>query len=327
MRIDTIENGLDILRRLQSGDVSILDDRKIEFSKDFVLKIELPAPPINSSITPPYMEAFLEIQKQFYQLAALQKTGVANAGNLSEDEKRSLDISVLVKDGSSIFEIGLGDVIQTAITETVSKMSGTQITIVILGMTLVLCATWGFKSYMSKIKNIRMEEIKSKEHIAALEAIASTKKEEYDVIRELLHQNGELGKKAWDVTEKSHEAVIKAASKTEESIINGVHLTQQEAKALRATTRAKTEKETIIRKVRVVDINTSNHFQIVMTLVDEESGDQYKLSFVDRLLDSDAARGKIFDALNKREPIFVELEAKIQDGDIRSVELKKIIEE
>jgi len=98
MRIDTIEDGLNVLARFQSGDISILDDSKIEFSEDFVLKIEIPLPLINSSITPPYMEAFLEIQKQFYQLAALQKTGVANASNLSEDEKRSLDISVLVKD-------------------------------------------------------------------------------------------------------------------------------------------------------------------------------------------------------------------------------------
>jgi len=101
MRIDTIEDGLNILRRCQSGDVSILDDIKIEFSKDFVLKIELSAPSVNSSITSPYMEAFLEIQKQFYQLATLQKTGIANAGNLSEDEKRSLDVSVLVKNGES----------------------------------------------------------------------------------------------------------------------------------------------------------------------------------------------------------------------------------
>jgi len=206
-------------------------------------------------------------------------------------------------------------------------MSGTQITIVILGIMLIFCATWGFKSYISNIKNIRMDEIKSKEHIAALEAIASTKKEEYEVIKELLYQNGELGKKAWDVTEKGYEAIIKAAAKTEESVINGVRLTQQEAKALRVTTRTKTEQETIIRKVRVVDINTSNLFQIIMSLVDEETGDQYKLSFADRLLDSDAAREKIFNALNKREPIFVELLAKIHEGDIRSVELKKIIEE
>jgi hypothetical protein len=65
------------------------------------IHVYIPHPEVSSSITPPFMEAFLELQKQIYQLAAQATVGAADSGQLSDGVKAELQISVLVTDGSS----------------------------------------------------------------------------------------------------------------------------------------------------------------------------------------------------------------------------------
>ena len=74
---------------------------RIEFGEWPEVHVYLPKPQTSSSITPPFMEAFLELQKQIYQLAAQATTGSSDSGQLSEGLKDRLQISVVVSGGSS----------------------------------------------------------------------------------------------------------------------------------------------------------------------------------------------------------------------------------
>jgi hypothetical protein len=67
---------------------------KISFGDWAKVQIHVPWPEVNSSITPPFMETFLALQKQVYQLAALAKAGVADAGQLGDTDRQELQISV-----------------------------------------------------------------------------------------------------------------------------------------------------------------------------------------------------------------------------------------
>src|SRR4051812_12223733 len=63
------------------------------------VRIYLPQPDIQSAITPPFMEAFLVLQKQIYQLAAVAKTGLSDVGQLSDVERNELLLNVVVTGG------------------------------------------------------------------------------------------------------------------------------------------------------------------------------------------------------------------------------------
>src|SRR4051794_22499075 len=61
--------------------------------------VYLPQPDIQSAITPPFMEAFLVLQKLLYQFAALAKTGSADIGQLGDADRNELLLNVVVTGG------------------------------------------------------------------------------------------------------------------------------------------------------------------------------------------------------------------------------------
>jgi len=283
------------------------------------------------------MEAFLDIQKQVYQLSALQRKGVANARYLSEDEKRVLDFSVIVKDGSSLFELNINDMMKDFIEKACDKMSGTQMTIIVVAVALLFTAGWSYKTYLSHKKAVKLEEIKSDEHKDTLNTLVSaveSDEKKYEILADIVRQNGELGYKAVEMTEKSFDALVKATAKTpEETIINSVKLKRDQARVLCTSTRVRSEEEPLILRVKVIDINTQDLNMILLVIRDIESDNVYKLQFKERLLqdmageDGENQREKIFKALQSRAVITVELRAKVHEDDIRSVEFVKVIEE
>jgi hypothetical protein len=69
-----------IERIAASPDAFSAEFDSIELGDWAAVHVYLPITEQESAITPPFMEAFLELQRQLYQLAAQAKTGVANAG-------------------------------------------------------------------------------------------------------------------------------------------------------------------------------------------------------------------------------------------------------
>lgn len=336
MKINTVEDGYRFVLDLTEDRKNLLDGETIELGDEFVLCIKIPNPPINSAITPAFMEAFLELQRQLYQLSALQKKGVSNVRFLSEDEKRELDFSVIVNDGSSLFEVKISDMLKNFLLQIGDKMSGTQIAVTIISMAVLFTGGYCFNAYLRQQRSIKLEELKNVDHRTSLETIQAAQKndvEKYEALVEMINKQGELGKKAIEVVEKGYNAIIKATSKTGEAIINDVHLDQGQAKALCSSARGRSEEESLILRVHVIDINTQDSNMISVIIRDIENDNEYKLQFRERLLqdmagkDGKNSREKMFSALSARAAIAVELKAKIHDGDIRSVEFVKVIDD
>ncbi|MCP3397127.1 hypothetical protein [Bradyrhizobium sp. CCGB20] len=77
------------------------DFRRINFGDWASIHVYLPHPEVDSSITPPFLEAFLELQRQLYLLAAQAASGSPDSSQLSDEIKRRLQISVVVSGGSA----------------------------------------------------------------------------------------------------------------------------------------------------------------------------------------------------------------------------------
>lgn len=269
------------------------------------------------------MEAFLELQKQIYQLAAQASAGAADSGQLSEGVKADLQISVLVTDGSSNLTAKLEKIVPGLLKQMIGKLDGKQAAIVLVSVAALIGGNWGFNAWLEQQKTIKIEELKSKDHIEALKALSLSSSGQLEALKkvtEVLEKQGELGNRALEAIAATNDALLKAASKTSESSINDTHLTRREAELLRTTPRKKAELRIAIQRMRVLDINTSDPHELSVLISTPNKKQQYRIKFGDTLF-SDPSRKAIFEALDSRDSIWMELAFREIDGEVKSVQL------
>ena len=85
-------------------------------------------------------------------------------------------------------------------------------------------------------------------------------------IVEAMEKQGEAGQRALDAVIAVNDALLRAAANTPKSTINDVEITKSEAQVLRTPTRKKAEENIFTRQVKVVDINTSDPFDLQVVL-------------------------------------------------------------
>jgi len=287
------------------------------------IHVYIPHPEVSSSITPPFMEAFLELQKQIYQLAAQASAGMADSGLLSEGVKAELQISVLVTDGSSNLTAKLEKIVPGLLKQMIGKLNGKQAAIILVSVAVLVGGNWGFTAWLEQQKAIKIEELKSKDHIEALKALSLSSAGELEALKKIigvLEKQGEIGSRALDAIAATNDALLKAASKTSESSINDTHLTRQEAELLRTTPRKKAELRVANQRMRVLDINTSDPHELSILISTPDKKQQYRIKFGDTLF-SDPSRKAMFAALDSREAIWMEIAFREIDGEVKSVQL------
>ena len=290
--------------------------------------IYLPQPDVQSAITPPFMEAFLVLQKQIYQFAALTKTGVADVGQLGDADRNDLLLSVIVTGGSSDYLAKLQKPLMGILNRMVGKMTGKQAAIVIVALSALVATDWSFSAWLDQTNAVKLEELKSKDHTAALQAIQFSNEEQGKAFRrviDILEKQGDAGKRALEVVSQTNEALLKAAASNPKTSINNVEITRVEAELLRTPTRKKAQQKIVQQEVKVVDINTIDPFDLQIILWDPSTDVQHRIKFKDDLFAS-YNRHRLFDALEKRTAIWVELSIKEIDGETRSVQLLRTID-
>jgi hypothetical protein len=236
---------------------------------------------------------------------------------------QSLQISVAVADGSSKLTAKLEKVLPGLLRTMIRKMDGKQTAIVLVCFGALVAADWGFPSWLEYRKAVQIEELKSKEHVEALKVLSLGSAGQIEMLKKIigvLEKQGDLGSRAIDAITATNEALLKAASKTEESSINGTHLTRREAELLRTTPRKRPEVRISNQRMRVLDINTSDPSELSLLISTPDKRTHYRIRFVDTLF-SEHDRAPLFEALNKREAIWMELAFREVEGDVKSVQL------
>jgi len=96
------------------------------------------------------------------------------------------------------------------------------------------------------------------EALKALSLNGAAQLETMNKIIGIVEKQGNIGKRAIEAVTATNDALLKAASKTPQTVINDTHLTQQEAELLRTSPRKKAEVRIAIQRMRVLDINSSD---------------------------------------------------------------------
>jgi hypothetical protein len=210
----------------------------------------------------------------------------------------------------------------------VGKMNGKQSTIVLVSLIALLAGAWSFNAWLEQRKTIQIEELKSKDHLAALTELSFANKAQVDAFNKIiviLEEQGEIGKRAIDVLQRTNESLLKAASKSKETIINDVEINNRDANLLRVTPKKRPEPKIVIQQFRIVDINTSDSTNIQVVIMEPETNSQYRVKVVDTLFAGED-RKKLFDALENRETIWAEVVVKEVEGEVKSVQFLRCVD-
>ncbi len=315
--------------------LSFIDDP--EFSPSTCLRlgdwarthVYIPDEDIHSEISPPYMEAFLGVQKSIYLFAAYAKFGVANPRLLSDLDRQNFQIIVKVSGGSADYAADLSKSLGRCLKVLSEKMSGRQAVLVILGLGVLLSASWCFPSWIESQRAIKIDENRSNEHIEALRALTTVshgKDELYKKLIELLDNQGHAGEIVVVAANSAYDALLKAASKTDRSIINDQPLTNSDADLLRKAARKVSTKRYVIEKVRVVDINTSDPKKNTMVLMNLDTNEQNRMALSHDLFVHDD-RKKLIKSLDALGELWVELAINEVDGEVKSVEFLRTVDD
>jgi hypothetical protein len=281
-----------------------------------------------SAIRAPFMEAFVSLQKQIYQLAAYAQTQIADSRQLSDLDRREFEIDVYVTGGSDDYKVVISKALERLIGKTMGKMSGRQITIVVCCLALLFAANRYWVAWLEQQKDIHIEELRSKDHIEALQDLSFANKEQSEElwqIIKILSEQGSLGNRAYSSVQSYFDALLKAASRTDLSTINGQELSSYQAESLRTSGRKPSTTRYVIQQMRVVDINTAD-LDDVLVLMDPSTQEQLKTKMPSGLFSADD-RGRLFIALSDRQPIWVELAIREVGDDIRNVEFIHVSKE
>jgi hypothetical protein len=292
-----------------------------------VAKVYIPNTLISSSISPSMMTAFIAIQKDIFRLAAYAKIGLPESRRLDDVDRHELEILVKVSGGSSQQMAELARPLERLSKLMIGKLTGRQVAIVVLGLGILISGVWGFSAWLEQRKEVQLEEIKSQERLEALRAMKFANEQQrqmFDTVLQRLLSVGPIGERANYFIESSFESLLRSAENNEVSEINGRRITSVEANILRSPARNFAITRFVTEYMRVIDINTSAEVDAIV-LMRPDTGENFKIRLSETLF-SGADRVKLFDALESRAWIRVELAFREVNGVVRNTNFVRVLE-
>lgn len=270
-----------------------------------------------------FIDAYYKNQQNLLRIVALVQNGNSDIKTLTATQLEEFQFKVKVEIGSSEFSDNALELLGKLGLEAVGNMTGEQTLIAILGLALLGFSAWGIRAYLQQRKEVRLEEIAAGERKSMLEAFQASDashSKTYQNIVEIMSRQGVVGEKAANTADEINSNKLRAASQVAETEFDGIHISKNEARELRSGSRRKSSTKVILQEMRVVDVNTSDPVQTTIILEDIASGEQVKVSYHDRVIESDKSE-IVFNALQNRETAMFKLSIKYIKGDIISTEI------
>ncbi len=224
-------------------------------------------------ISPTLMTGFISLQQAIYRSYALITYETTNIGKLSEEEKEALEFSVRVSKGSSNFNLDLQEIAQDFCKRAVGKMESKHILIVALTTIVAVAGYSSFSIYMENQKEIRIEELRSKEKKELLQSqvfLSQQETKRMEVLAKAIGKDKSLPIISGEAN-NAKQNIIKSIGKTSDASIGDTHVDQEVAKEL-----AKNPRKT------ATDVRVSGTFKILK--VDTTVRDGFRVK-VHRLTD------------------------------------------
>ena len=294
-----------LLEKLLAEDVN----PEVEFSGWPIFTLYLKGEKYEQSITPSLMRPLLELQKGLYKTATRAIYNDDNINRLTEEQREKFEYSLQVLPGSSDNNAKM-DGIYTAIAKSaVGKMTGKQVTIVLLCAGLFYAGHSAYSKYLDHLDKVdgNAQVVKTVELFTKTikdQQEAATKQAQ--VLADAVKQFPQV-KRTQLEAEEVHFQVLRESRDADEVVVNGVGLTGKKAAELTEEGRQKSSEVKYVDQFRILAVDTTDALK---TKVKVRKGKlELWASFNDDSLDSKAIRLLQKHLLN-REPVRLRIEGK-----------------
>lgn len=234
--------------------------------------------PINGSMNTSLMRVFMEYQASIQKSYKILKYGVNSNKRLKDYERDFLDLNIVVREGSSVYNTEGGSFLDKMLREVVGKMEPKQIPITIIICVLIVAlsyfgsemftAYWKAQSSMKEIEaKLQEEKIRSEERASLSEKesarqntllIAMLKSEE---ARAVVAQ-----------AETAHRTLLKGAVIADGARIHGVEVTAEKAAQVLSNPRRSGMPAALDGEYEVVEITREDDGAFLVDLRNVASG-------------------------------------------------------
>jgi hypothetical protein len=309
--IKTEAEAWDMIEKVLAGGVSFPESPQFDFQGWPLLDVYLPSTPIQGSISPTMMAAFIELQKSINRTYLLVASNTADLRALSAGERERLEIRVKVEKGSSDYSIDLTKIFESIGAEAFGKMDSAHIAITVLGVALVIGGVVAFKSWLDSKAELRKVDADAEGQAALIELQKETLKAgtaHMRILADAIKQQPLLD----DVeaaTEPARAQLVKSLGEEGGGRAFGVSLSADAAREIGSQRRQQSETVKLAGNYRVIKVDTSSPDGFRVTLGDDTNGTEITATMQDALV-SEAHKTAIQRAEWQKRPVYVELSAK-----------------
>ncbi|MDP3322666.1 MAG: hypothetical protein Q8S71_03865 [Hydrogenophaga sp.] len=277
LKITSEEDAFAFLKKALENEIS--DDIKITFDNWPKITIELEGEGYNSTLTPSIMSALLELQQglnRTYAKLALDR----NTRHLTDDERKSLEFKAKVEDGCTHITVDLQDIALKIIDKIGDKMTGNEITIVVVTAIIAWSSVALLKAYIaSKADGKAIEQ----------DTIKQVMLSEQETARLKVFADAVTGRPALESIEKDAKktsiSMLKGISDADSIEINGISINKEDAKLLSSNARAESSSIQLNGNYYILSVDTSATDEVKIRVLHLDSQREFIARFKDNTLD------------------------------------------
>ena len=269
----------------------------------------------DASIWPSMMTAFLELQDSIYRTYALVKYDTSKLVNLTHDEKRGLEIEVMVREGSSDYKIKPEDILNKIIEVAGEKMEAKHWVILGLATGIMFFGDNAWDSYLQNRLEMRRAEITSKEKQETLKTLRFSSEQETTRMKIMERALGRVRElpDIDDHADSAKRSLLKGVPEEATVDINGKSVDGYVANELAKNPRNESRLVTFEGEFQILRVDTTSPIGFRVRLRNRETGEEFTAHLRDALVSEDE-RAAIQRAEWRKVPIKCQIEATRRGG-------------
>lgn len=259
----TIASEADAFALLQSALQSELADQAyvLEFQDWPVLTLRFTGEGYESTITPAIAEALVELQRAMNRSFARVVHHAGNANTLTKQERHAIEFKAKVDEGSSLITVDLGEYAQALSSAMVGKMNGTELVILVLGLAISAGSGLAYKAFLAA----RSQDKKVDNETQRLVQMSTQETRRLEIFSNALTGHPALKASHEDFEGVRHE-VLRSVGDADSLDIQGVTLSQDQARVIAITPRAQAEEIQLNGNYRITKLDWTKEDEVRISL-------------------------------------------------------------
>jgi hypothetical protein len=268
-------------------------------------------------LTAPMMEALLDYQRGLYRSFLFLTEDTTNLRRLSEEKRARYEVEFQVGEGCTKLIPDFGGILDKLIGASVPHMTGTQLTIVILGLALMWGGGGAWRAWLKHRGEVAAGEANSeitREMLANQRFASSAETERLQVLTSALI-NATGSSALIEASDEAKSGILRAASRVDATEVGGATIEPEVARRMSRRSRAEPEQNVLDGAFEVLRNDSAPNTRFRVKLRHVDTGMEFFAHIRDALLAGDD-REIISQAEWDQRPFWGRVEVRLSRGDI-----------